>query len=190
MSVFCEKFDADPRAVIEFEKIRFELMWRHFDLHARQRTTMFNFFVILVPFLFGGCFILFKDREVMGSVPAIVAAGASALLVFIFFLLDLRNRQLYHVSKEALSLMENQLLFASYRPLKLSGADYSGVFSTEAKRYSRSRIKHGWLMGTVHWLTIAMFLGLAGYFFAIRQGWISLQPPSAVLGQSSTVSRR
>jgi hypothetical protein len=37
----------------------------------------------------------------MGSVPAIVAAGASALLVFIFFLLDLRNRQLYHVCVSA-----------------------------------------------------------------------------------------
>jgi hypothetical protein len=190
MDTLCYKIDSDARAVVEFEKIRFELMWRHFDLHARQRTTMFNFFVILVPFLFGGCFILFKDRELMGSLPAVVAAGASALLVVIFFLLDLRNKQLYRVSKEALSLMENQLLFTSYRPLKLSGVDYSGVVSSETKQYRRSLLKHGWLMGTVYWLTIAMFVGLAGYFFAIRQGWIRLPLPSAVLGQSSTVSGR
>jgi hypothetical protein len=189
MNGLCEKFDADPRAIIEFEKIRFELMWRHFDLHARQRTTMFNFFVILVPFLFGGCVILFKDREVMGSWPAIIAAGASALLVFMFFLLDLRNKQLYRVSKEALTLMENELLFTSYRPLKLSNADYPGVFSTETKLYGgRHILKHGWLMGTVYWLTIAMFVALAFYFFAVRQGQISLPLPSAALGRSSTVS--
>jgi hypothetical protein len=191
MNDLCEKFDTDPRVIIEFEKIRFELMWRHFDLHARQRTTMFNFFVILVPFLFGGCFILFKDREVMGSLPAIVAAGASALLVFIFFLLDLRNKQLYRVSKEALSLMEDELLFASYRPLKVSNVAYPGVFSTETKRYGgRKLLKHGRLMGTVYWLTIAMFVALAGYFFAVRQGRISLPLPSAALGQSSPVSGR
>jgi hypothetical protein len=36
---------------------------------------------MVVPFLFGGCFILFKDREVIHS--AMIAAGARALLAFI-----------------------------------------------------------------------------------------------------------
>ena len=35
------------RAVAEFEKMRLELAWRHFDLHAKQRTQMFHFFIIL-----------------------------------------------------------------------------------------------------------------------------------------------
>jgi hypothetical protein len=168
MNDLCQKIDGDARAVAEFEKNRFELMWRHFEFHARQRTTMFHFFVILSPFLFGGCFILFKDREVMGSLPAIVAAVASALLAFIFFLLDTRNTQLYGVSKDALSLVESQLLFTSYRPLKMSGADYPGVFATEAKLFGNNNlVKHGLLMGAVYWLAVTMFLALAGYFVAI-----------------------
>jgi hypothetical protein len=102
--------DTDARALVEFERMRFEIAWRHFDLHARQRTTMFHFFMLLVPFLFGGCFFLFKEREVVGSFPAIVAAGAGALLALIFSGLDLRNKQLYRVSKEALGLIEEQFL--------------------------------------------------------------------------------
>jgi hypothetical protein len=49
-------------------------------IHRRKGATL-KFLFIVVPLLFGGCFILFKDREVI--LPAIVAAGARALLVFI-----------------------------------------------------------------------------------------------------------
>jgi hypothetical protein len=171
--------DTDPRALVEFEKIRFELAWRHFDLHARQRTTMFHFFILLMPFLFGGCFILFKEREVVGPFPAIVAAVAGALLAFIFSLLDLRNKQLYGVSKEALGLIEKEFLFAPYRPLNVSGSAYPGVITTEARRYGDNNLlKHGLLMGGVYWLTVVMFLALAGYFLGVWQGCIKLPMPS------------
>ncbi|THD68337.1 MAG: hypothetical protein E7813_11090 [Bradyrhizobium sp.] len=147
-TTFVGLLETDPCALVDFEKMRFELAWRHFDLHARQRTTMFHFFILLVPFLFGGCFILFREREVVGSFPAIVAAGAGALLAVIFSLLDLRNKQLYRVSKEALVLIEEQFLFAPYRPLKEFGSDYPGVFTTEARRYGNNNlIKHSLLMG-------------------------------------------
>ncbi len=182
MSTGFEGFDNDPRAIVEFEKIRFELAWRHFDLHARQRTTMFHFFILLTPFLFGGCFILFKDREVVGSFPAIFAAGAGALLVFIFFLLDQRNKQLYRVSKRALGLLETQFLFASYRPLKASGSDYPGVISTETRCYGDNNLlKHSLLIGAVYWLAVLMFLSLAGYFLMVRQGCIKLPLPRELL---------
>ena len=92
----------DARAVMEFEKMRFELSWRHFDFHARQRTQLFHFFIILTPFVFGGCFIVFKDRHLVGYWPCVIAPIAGACLSFIFFLLDRRNKQLYRVSEEAL----------------------------------------------------------------------------------------
>ena len=47
-------------------------------IHRRKGGTL-KFLFIVVPF-FGGCFTLFKDREVI--LPAIVAAVARALLVF------------------------------------------------------------------------------------------------------------
>jgi hypothetical protein len=180
-ATFEELLDTDPRALVEFEKIRFELAWRHFDLHARQRTTMFHFFILLMPFLFGGCFILFKEREVVGSFPAIVAAGAGALLSFIFSLLDLRNKQLYGVSKEALGLIEEQFLFVPYRALKVSNSGYPDVITTEARRFGDNNLlKHSLLMGAVYWLTVVMFLILAGYFLGVWQGCIKLPIPSAL----------
>jgi hypothetical protein len=176
-----DSFDSDLRALVEFEKIRFELAWRHFDLHARQRTTMFHFFILLLPFVFGGCFFLFKEREWVGSFPAIVAASGGALLALIFSLLDQRNKQLYRIGKEALGLIEEQFLFASYRPLKVHGSNYPGVITTETRRYGHNNLlKHSLLMGAVYWLTLLMFLALAGYFIGVRQGCIKLPLPSAL----------
>ena len=126
-------------------------------LHCcEQRNFVFQ------TFLRRGCFFLFKEREVVGSFPAIVAAGAGALLALIFSLLDLRNKQLYGVSKEALGLIEEQFLFALYRPLKISGSNYPSVITTEAQRYGHNNLlKHSLLMGGVYWLTLLMFLVLA-----------------------------
>jgi hypothetical protein len=169
----------DPRAVAEFDKMRFELAWRHFDLHARQRTLMFHFFIILTPFLFGGCFILFREREIVGPWPGIVAALAGGAIGLVFFLLDRRNRQLYRVAKTALTIMEAQLLFASYRPLRHAGADYCGVISKEEELYGKKCvIKHGTLMGVVYWMAIILFLALAGYFFAVERKYVDLPAPS------------
>jgi hypothetical protein len=173
--------DADARALVEFEKIRFELAWRHFDLHARQRTTMFHFFILLMPFLLGGCFILFKERELVGQLPAVIAAAAGMQLALIFSGLDLRNKQLYSVSKQALGLIEEQFLFGPYRPLKIFGADYPGVITTETRRYGDNNLlKHSSLMGAVYWLTAVMFLVLAGYFLGVWLGCIKLPLPSAL----------
>src|SRR5689334_19736883 len=89
----------DARATMEFEKMRFELSWRYFDFHARQRTQLFHFFIILAPFLFGGCFYLFREREMVGSWPGLIASSAGALLAICFFGLDRRNRQIIHLSE-------------------------------------------------------------------------------------------
>jgi hypothetical protein len=117
----CDAFDTggeSGRAAAEFEKLRFELAWRHFDFHAKQRTQMFSFFIVLIPFAFGSCFFLFKEREILGSLPAIIASMGGALIATLFFLLDQRNKQLYRVSQGALSLLETQLLFGEFRRLK------------------------------------------------------------------------
>jgi hypothetical protein len=171
------------RAVAEFEKMRFELAWRHFDFHAKQRTQMFHFFIILTPFLFGGCFILFKEREIMGSWPPIIASagGGFLALLFLFLLLDQRNKQLYRVSQSALRLLENQILFTDFRPLKLSGANYPGIISKEKELYGDNHwLKHTTLMSLVYGTAIALFFGLAAYFLAVRLGCIKLPLPSTI----------
>src|ERR1700730_5850477 len=98
----------DARATLEFEKMRFELSWRYFDFHARQRTQLFHFFIILAPFMFGGCFYLFKERELVGYMPGSSASCAGPLLAILFFGLDQRNRQIIHLSERAIRLIEAQ----------------------------------------------------------------------------------
>jgi hypothetical protein len=187
MSTFYEKLENDARGIVDFEKLRFELAWRHFEFHARQRTTMFHFFIILAPFLFGGCFILFKEREIVGAFPAMVAAGVGAVLSVIFYLLDQRNKQLYNASKEALSLLERHFLYTADRPLKVSGANYEGVISTEPRRHGQNNlVKHSLLMGVVFWLAFALFTSLALYFLAVRQGCIRLATPSSITTSPSS----
>lgn len=164
--------------MLEFEKLRFELAWRQFDFHARQRTTMFHFFILLVPFLFGGCFFLFRDRQIFGICPAVAAAAAGAVLCIVFYLLDVRNKQLYRIGKGALKLLEQQFLFTPFRPLDVSGGRYPGVVTQEGTMYDPNNfIKHGTLMAIVYWLACAMFIVLAIYFLAVNLGCITLPPP-------------
>jgi len=47
-------------------------------IHRRKGATLKFLFIVVL--FFGGCFTLFKDTEVI--LPAIVTAGARALLVF------------------------------------------------------------------------------------------------------------
>ena len=184
MSLY-EAFDTGGekgRTLAEFEKMRLELAWRHFDLHAKQRTQMFHFFIILVPFLFGGCFILFKEREIVGSLPPIIASLGGGFLALLFLLLDQRNKQLYRVSQDALLLIENQVLFTDFRPLKeVSGTNYPGVISKEKELYGDSHwVKHTTLMGLLYGTTIVLFFSLALYFLAVRVGCVKLPLPSKI----------
>ena len=53
------------------------------------------------------------------------------------------------MSQDALLLIENQVLFADFRPLKeVSGANYPGVISKEKELYGDSRwVKHNHIDG-------------------------------------------
>ena len=169
-----DSIDADARALVEFEKMRLDLFWRHFEFHARQRTTLFHFFIILVPFLFGGCFILFRDKDALGPTPCVAAAIGSGLLTIVFYLLDQRNKQLYRVSKHALALFESQFLFSSHRGLRDGDADYLGVITTEQKLYGSTRIlRHSFLMAAVYWIAIGLFGAAAVYFVQVHTGTLS-----------------
>ncbi|MCP3403529.1 hypothetical protein [Bradyrhizobium sp. CCGB20] len=165
----------DARATMEFEKMRFELAWRYFDFHAKQRTQLFHFFIILAPFLFGGCFYLFREREMVGYTPGMIASLAGALLAIFFFGLDRRNRQIIHLSERAIRLIEAQLLFAhGFREINDAGALFKGVLTTEKAENDGRRLKsmrgHSCLVGAVYWMAFLAFAALLSYFVAVQRG--------------------
>ena len=169
----------DARATMEFEKMRFELSWRHFDFHAKQRTQLFHFFIILTPFIFGGCFYLFKERPAVGYLPSMVAAGVAAVLALIFFGLDRRNKQLISVSERAIKFLEKDFMFRNdFRALR----NFRGLMTTEeeetATRFLHCFRSHSFLVGAVYWLTFLTSLALLIYFVLVQKGFIVLKLPS------------
>ena len=170
----------DARATMEFEKMRFELSWRYFDFHARQRTQLFHFFIILAPFMFGGCFYLFREREMVGYMPGQIASCAGAILAIIFFGLDRRNRQLIHFSERVMRLIEEQFLFTDIRAIKENGATFKGVMTTERLETKARKVKwlrgHSCLVGSVYWLAFFAFTGLLVYSICVQTGRVVLPP--------------
>ena len=166
---------------MEFEKMRFELSWRYFDFHARQRTQLFHFFIILAPFMFGGCFYLFKERDGVGYIPGQIASCAGAILAIIFFGLDRRNRQLIHFSERVIRLLEAQLLFTDFRAITENGETFKGVLTTERTETKARKLKwlrgHSCLVGLVYWLAFAAFTALLIYSVLVQRGRVSLPPP-------------
>lgn len=163
---------------MEFEKMRFELSWRYFDFHARQRTQLFHFFVILSPFIFGGCFYLIKERGSIGTLPGIVAPCAGALLVIVFFGLDRRNRQMIDVAERALMLLEEHVLFSNFRRLDVHGVRFPGPFTIEHRENDRRALKmlrgHTVLIAIVYLLAFGAFVALAAYAYLISKGTVTL----------------
>jgi hypothetical protein len=166
---------------MEFEKMRFELSWRYFDFHARQRTQLFHFFIILAPFMFGGCFYLFKERDLVGYMPGQIASCAGAILALIFLGLDRRNRQIIQLSERAIRLIEAQLLFTDFRGITEDGAIFKGVLTTEKAENDQRRFKwfrgHSCLVGAVYVLAFAAFAGLLIYSVLVQRGRVVLPPP-------------
>jgi hypothetical protein len=170
----------DARATMEFEKMRFELSWRYFDFHAKQRTQLFHFFIILAPFMFGGCFYLFKERDLVGFMPGQIASCAGAILAIIFFGLDCRNRQLIRLSERAIRLIEAQFLFTHFRAITENGSTFKGVLTTEEAENEERRFKfirsHSCLVGAVYFLAFAAFAALLIYSVMVQQGKVVLPP--------------
>jgi len=81
-----------------------EHAWRYFILHAEQRLKTFNFYLILCTVLFGGMATLIQN-----SIDTRVGIFVSILLSFfsfVFWKLDLRNKQLIKHGENALKHLE------------------------------------------------------------------------------------
>src|SRR5262245_45101410 len=90
------------------EHLRGELRdyaWKYYALHAEQRIKTFNFFLILYALAVGGVTAAVKDLQSQS-----VAAGIGflmAFVAFIFWKLDVRNKQLIQHAEAALKELEN-----------------------------------------------------------------------------------
>jgi len=82
--------------------------WDYFTLHATQRLTTFNFYLVLAALLITGAFTAFK----IDFLHPIVGAGLGlvlAFLSFVFHKLDERNRELVGIGEQALMFLEKEI---------------------------------------------------------------------------------
>jgi VIT1/CCC1 family predicted Fe2+/Mn2+ transporter len=81
-----------------------EYAWQYFALHADQRLKTFNFYLTLYAFAFGGLIVMVKDAKSasLGALAGLVLA----LLSYVFWKFDGRNKELVEVSQDALRQIE------------------------------------------------------------------------------------
>jgi hypothetical protein len=156
----------------ELQGMRFEFAWDYFDFHAKQRITMFNFFILLLPFLFGGVFYNLKvDAGLSHPFIAMVIAAAGATVSMTFLLFDIRSRRLIHLSQTNLKLMEEQYLYKENElPLICEGRQFLGIMREEDKQHKNHFIKFSKLITCFYLGSGIVFVGFAIYSLMLREG--------------------
>ena len=90
---------------------RLTYAWNFFDFHAKQRMSMFNFFLIFVGFVISAYATLLKDGYC--TVSSILAFTATVLTCF-FIRLERRNEELVFIAEDVLTSLECDVLFEGY----------------------------------------------------------------------------
>lgn len=102
-------------------------LWDYFHLHATQRLTTFNFYIVLSTLMITGLFTTF--RENFDIFPVGPALGLLLVcLSFVFWKLDERNKGLIKHAEAALKVLEQQMK----QDLSVSQADVVEIFTREA----------------------------------------------------------
>jgi hypothetical protein len=169
--------------ISEFEKQwklygpRFEYAWRYFDFHAKQRTTMFNFFVLFSGLFLNACFLLLQQRHYLLLLISSLL-GASVTILFIF--LERRNEELVHVAEDVLRWVEKDILFKDFNRLIewphqrtwlgiMKGTPTTkalGIFirqDDDAHENRKSKYPHGIWLPFIHVAIALAYVFLAGY---------------------------
>jgi hypothetical protein len=101
LTVYC--YMSDP--VIHNDPLR-KQAWDYFQMHASQRLTTFNFYIVISSVITTGLFSTFqKDYKAtyLGTMLGLLLCFFS----FIFWKVDIRNKQLIKGAEEALKFFES-----------------------------------------------------------------------------------
>jgi hypothetical protein len=89
---------------LENEKIKFDLSWKWFDFHAKQRQSNIQFSLTLITGLFAVCgYLINSDNFVISSILCILGTVGC----IIFYGLDRRNSYLTKLGESGIRAFEN-----------------------------------------------------------------------------------
>jgi hypothetical protein len=155
-------------------KERVEYAWNYFQLHAGQRMSLFNFFVVISALLTGGLATSIRtDNEFEYAIIRILLGVGLMIISFVFWKLDQRVRYLIKHAESALKRMERCLLTED-EPQDGSSALFS-VEEQQTAKFPRPRWWKFWewhmyyskCFGVVY-ITFAA-IGFLGIVLSVRQ---------------------
>ena len=158
----------EPKVEINREllHLRLDYAWRWFALHAKQRVTMFNYFLVASGIL-ANAYGLLLSQELLGA--AIVAASIGCVVGLASWGLDVRNRQLVKLGEEVLADLERKYLFPAESHSGPANSPSSGILTREAKGREPSLLfKHRFLIGSLEAVVACAFLAAALYACCMR----------------------
>lgn len=154
----------------DLTKMQFDYAWKWFDLHAKQRTTIFNYFMVIVGILANALVTAYKEGYQSLVVP-IGVLGAATSLAFIVF--DVRNRHLILQAEDVLEKLEDDQIYpadfkggAGRRLGFMVVERESKMREGQARSIYKSFLKHKWWIRGLELAVGACFL--AAVFFAPR----------------------
>ena len=134
--------------------MQFEYAWRWFDLHAKQRVSMFNFFLLSVGALATAYGLLFREQL---YVVAAVAAFMGVFVSLVSCLLDVRNHELVKMGEKALKGVER--------------AHLTGCTILTDEKQPPSPLKHGWLIRSLEIVVAIVYLAGGVYSVVLAAGY-------------------
>lgn len=144
-------------------KALFELRthcWAYFEYHARQRTQMFNYFILSSGVFANAISMLIRDEQFFIGCLFSTFAAATAI---IFTLLDLRNKSLVRTAEAALYSIENELMSVAAIPNLITPFINEVARDEQRSWIPRVVVKHGFLVEGFNLAAAIGFTFLAGY---------------------------
>ena len=93
---------------LEILRIRLQFAWNWFEFHAKQRMSLFNFFLIITGILANAYAIAINYHNNLLAL-AVCATGFVQSIGFIVF--DIRSRQLTTYSEDIMEKLEREVIF-------------------------------------------------------------------------------
>ena len=172
-------------------KDQFDYAWKWFELHANQRVSMLNFFLIGVGILLAALATLLEKNL---HLPAMAVAGVGVIVCLIFLGLEFRNSKLVKLAEFELFRLEHDWLFKDgqgtndpdeWKPVGILKWDaaYFGKPTRKPPTWLGKKLTHGVLIPGVQILFAVCFLATTYY------SWVGYEcagklPDSATPSQS------
>lgn len=129
--------------------------WKYFEMHAKQRMTLFSFYITISTALVAAIGVLLNKRDI--NVFLIISLGILMIVLsLVFWILDHRTRYFIHLAEKALRKIEKKYPKKSFKLVMTQ--------ERESKRMPRI-FRYSFALRVVY--VLIMLLGLVSIVYTI-----------------------